>query len=299
MRKEHVALSSVIERAIETAQPALTRRRQVANVDSDEPVWALVDATRIAQIVGNLLNNASKHSPVGAPVRVQLRRDGDAAVIRVIDEGVGIPSDQLTRVFDMFTKIERSAPGTNDGLGIGLALSRQLAELHGGTLTALSGGEGMGATFSLSVPIGAPAPAVDAAPPNGAKAPAASSSALTIVVVEDNEDSADMLATWLEALGHAVRVAHTGAEGLALVLEVRPDIVLCDIGLPGMDGIDVCRRIALGMEPPPVMVALTGWGMGDDRKRTREAGFNHHLVKPVALDKLQTVLESVRANGAR
>jgi signal transduction histidine kinase len=307
MRKEHAELSSVIERAIETAQPALTRRKQLATVDADGPAWALVDPTRIAQIVGNLLNNASKHSPLGAPVRVELRCDGDTAIIRVIDEGVGIPSDQLTRVFDMFTKIERAVPGsTNDGLGIGLALSRQLAELHGGTLTAASEGEGKGASFSLSIPVGVSKTAVDASLLESATVPAGSSIALRIVVVEDNEDSADMLSAWLEELGHEVRVAHTGTDGVALVLEARPDLVLCDIGLPGIDGVDLCRRVVLGMTPPPVMVALTGWGMGDDRRRTAEAGFNHHLVKPVAPDKLRIVLESVelshraarRARGA-
>jgi CheY-like chemotaxis protein len=128
------------------------------------------------------------------------------------------------------------------------------------------------------------------------RAPAGTSTPLRIVVVEDNEDSAEMLSAWLEGLGHQVRVAHSGPAGVALVLEVRPDVVLCDIGLPGMDGVDVCRRVVGELVPPPVMVALTGWGMGDDRRRTKDAGFSHHLVKPVALDKLETVLASVSAS---
>jgi CheY-like chemotaxis protein len=198
----------------------------------------------------------------------------------------------------MFTKIERSVPSTNDGLGIGLALSRQLAELHGGTLSAASAGEGKGATFTLRIPTN-----VEERPEAGAAAMAppkrnGGANALRVVVVEDNEDSADMLSSWLEMLGHEVRVARTGPDGVALVLEARPDVVLCDIGLPGMDGVDVCRHVLEGMPTPPVMIALTGWGMEGDRARTGDAGFRHHLVKPVELDKLQSLLQAVVAPTA-
>ncbi len=292
MRREHVDLPVVIERAIETARPFFTRRKQSIRVDANGALSVFVDATRIAQIIGNLLNNASKHSPVGAEVRIELARERDRAIVRVIDEGAGIPRAQIERVFDMFTKIERSVPGTNDGLGIGLALSRQLAELHGASLEAASEGEGKGATFTLSLPL-------DVAPSNveaiaeGSQKSAVAQGGLSIVVVEDNEDSADMMSVWLEHLGHKVRIARTGPDGVALVLEARPHVVLCDIGLPGMDGADVCRRIVDEMSTPPLMVALTGWGMEGDRRRTAEAGFDHHLVKPVALDQLRMVLESV------
>jgi signal transduction histidine kinase len=298
MRRENVALSSVIERALETAAPLFTRRNQSVTVDAEGPVPALVDTTRIAQIIGNLLNNASKHSPPGAPVRVELRSAGDSATVRVIDEGAGIPFDQQARVFDMFTKIERSVQSTNDGLGIGLALSRQLAELHGGTLTAASAGEGKGATFTLTVPTGQ-APGVLDKPAVKSTRPPAVAAALTIVVVEDNEDSADMMSTWLEQLGHEVHVARTGPDAVALILKARPDVVLCDLGLPGMDGVDVCRHVVLGMAVPPVMIALTGWGMERDRQRTVEAGFSHHLVKPVELAQLRTVLQSVGGGEGR
>jgi len=194
-------------------------------------------------------------------------------------------------VFDMFTKIERSLPGTNDGLGIGLALSRQLAELHGASLEAASDGEGKGATFTLSLPIGPATSSAATLLEESEKVPGVGG--LSIVVVEDNEDSADMMSVWLEHLGHEVRIARTGPDGVALVLQARPHVVLCDIGLPGMDGADVCRRIVDEMSTPPVMIALTGWGMEGDRRRTAEAGFDHHLVKPVALDQLRIVLESV------
>jgi signal transduction histidine kinase len=302
MRKERVDLGTIIERAVETMRPVLTRRQQTVTVvpDAHGPVAALVDATRIAQVVGNLLNNASKHSSAGARIEVRLQRDGDgpSASIRVIDHGVGIPADQLQRVFEMFTKIERAAPAQNDGLGIGLALSLQLARLHGGTLTAASAGEGKGAMFTLSLPALLATPEGVAAASNETSvkspaAPVAPLNGLRIIVVEDNEDAADTMSEWLVHLGHDVQVARTGPDGVALVLEQRPDVVLCDIGLPGMDGVDVCRDIVRGMQVPPVMIALTGWGMESDRRRTMEAGFKHHLVKPVAPEKLRTVLQSV------
>jgi signal transduction histidine kinase len=292
MRPEQVELTSVIDRAVETAQPLLARFQQTVSIDAEGPLPAVADPTRVAQVIGNLLNNASKHSPVQSDIRVELRREGDNAVVRVLDRGVGIPADQLDRVFGMFTKIERSLQSASDGLGIGLALSRQLAELHGGSLTAASAGEGKGATFTLSLPIGQPSKQQAAPGPTAAAQPTAAS--LRVVLVEDNEDAADMMCAWLQRLGHEVRVANTGPDGLAEIMQSPPDVVLCDIGLPGMDGVDVCRRVVEALPEPPVMIALTGWGMEADQRRTLEAGFHHHLVKPVAMDKLLGVLQSVR-----
>jgi len=298
VRLEPVMLSSIIERAIETAGPSISRRNQSVSIDAEEPVPVRVDPTRIAQIIANLLDNASKHSSSGAQIRIELRRAGEMAMVRVIDQGVGIPSDQLARVFEMFTKIERAGAGTNDGLGIGLALSRQLAELHGGTLTVASGGQGRGATFSLILPTRDGPMVLETLPetstaPETTAARARLSNSLKVVLVEDNEDSADMMSTWLEQLGHEVRIARTGPDGVALVIGSRPDVVLCDLGLPGLDGEDVCRQIVHGMQVPPKMVALTGWGMDGDRQRTADAGFDHHLVKPVELDQLRGLLQAV------
>jgi len=233
---------------------------------------------------------------------VQRDGDGPTASIQVVDHGVGIPGDQLQRVFEMFTRIERAAPAENDGLGIGLALSLQLAKLHGGTLTAASEGEGKGATFTLSLPapVTVPEDVTAASAETSVKAPPPAVEllkGLRIVVVEDNEDAADTMSEWLVHLGHDVQVARTGPDGVALVLEQRPDVVFCDIGLPGMDGVDVCRDIVRGMQVPPVMIALTGWGREADRRRTMEAGFQHHLVKPVAPEKLRTVLQSVERSA--
>jgi signal transduction histidine kinase len=292
VRLEAVELNAVIHRAIETVQPLLTRRKQTVVVESDGPVAAYADGTRVAQIVGNLINNASKYSPEGTSIRVELSSAPEKATILVEDEGEGIAPEQLEQVFNMFTKIVRAdLEKKSDGLGIGLALSRQLAELHGGTLAASSHGAGKGAAFTLTLPLRRkttppPAPAMPVAklPPTRV---------LSIVVVEDNEDLADLMIIWLQELGHRTHVARTGPEGLALILESRPDLVLCDLGLPGMNGVTLCEQVVREVTPLPVMVALTGWGMDSDRQRTQQAGFQHHLVKPVTMDKLRAILRAV------
>ena len=294
IRKEVSDLATIVQHAVGTVTPHLERQGQSVQIRGPERLAVFVDPTRIAQVVANLLNNASKHSPRGAAVVVEIEDQTDRAIIRVKDEGDGIPRDQLARVFDLFAKIERATAKPADGLGIGLSLSRQLAELHEGTLTGASEGEGRGATFTLDIPTGlvldsSDRPKTAAAPPSPA-----SVRRLKIVVVEDNEDSALMMATWLEQLGHEIHLAHTGTHGLKLILDARPDLVLCDVGLPEMDGIEICRQVMGAMSEPPLMVALTGWGMTSDRQQTVAAGFRHHLVKPVALEALDVILGSVR-----
>ncbi|HWO20219.1 MAG TPA: response regulator [Kofleriaceae bacterium] len=296
LKRTRTDLASVIEHALDTARPFFDQRKQTVTVELSGPVHAAIDATRVSQIVGNLLHNASKFTPPGGAIRVELVGEGGAALIRVIDKGEGIPVGQLDKVFDMFARIERAGRSVvGGGLGIGLALARQLAEMHGGSLAASSEGEGAGATFTLRLPTAAG----DMAEPGGAPAAggaqvARPATGLDIAVIEDNDDAADTLTLWLEEMGHRVRLARNGPDGLAMVREGRPDLVLCDVGLPGMDGVEVCRRIrALAGERPPVMVALTGWGMEEDRRRTREAGFEHHLVKPVGPDQLRAILKDV------
>jgi signal transduction histidine kinase len=298
LKRESIDLAAVIEHALETARPFLDQRRQTVEVVAAGPVRAIADATRVSQILGNLLHNASKFTPAGGAIRIELAAEDGTATIRVVDPGAGIPEGQIDRAFDMFARIERSSRSqASTGLGIGLALGRSLAEMHGGSLTASSAGEGQGATFTLTLPAEA-AGGLEISGPHAA-APAASAVApgrLEVVVIEDNDDAADTLTMWLEELGHGVRVARTGPAGLELVRAARPDVVLCDIGLPDMDGVEVCRRVkALALEPPPVMVALTGWGMDEDRRRTAEAGFEHHLVKPVVPDRLRAILQAVAA----
>ncbi|MFO0617662.1 MAG: response regulator [Polyangiaceae bacterium] len=209
--------------------------------------------------------------------------------------GVGIPADQLDRVFDMFARIQGPGSQSEQGLGIGLALARQLATLHGGTLTAASAGEKRGASLTLALP----ALASTGAPSGTSERPApvrSDGAALKVVIVEDNEDIAETMTDLLSDLGYDVKAARTGTEGVTVTRDSEPDVVLCDIGLPGMDGTEVCRAIrALPLAKQPVMVALTGWGREDDRRRTREAGFDHHLVKPVTSNVLLDLLKSIHA----
>jgi len=296
LKRETIEVQPIIANAIETAKPFMDPRKQSIHVNQAASVVVFVDPTRVSQIIANLLHNASKFSPIGATIDIAVDIHGGAARIRVVDRGAGIRADQIDRVFEMFARIEHSRPNPNSGLGIGLALGKQLAVMHGGTLTGESAGEGAGSTFTLSLPLPSPAQGsasevVEIVGP----AAAGTSDRLNVVVIEDNDDAADMLSVWLESMGHDVRVARTGPDGLELVREVRPDVVLCDIGLPGMDGVEVCKRVlGLQIDVRPTMVALTGWGMESDRHRTREAGFDHHLVKPVALDKLRQILVSAR-----
>jgi CheY-like chemotaxis protein len=291
LKRERVDLTTVLENAREMCRPFFEKRRQRLEVRLTETLYVLADPVRLAQIIGNLLHNASKFSPVGGQIELILSHGEGRAAIRVIDSGVGIAAEQLPLVFNMFARIEGETR-SNSGLGIGLALSRKLAEMHGGELTASSAGVGKGSVFTLSVPAdgAAPRPLLEPSEPS---LPARSSANLSVLIIEDNQDNAEVLALWLENRGCTTRVAYTGGEGLALVSSARPDFILCDIGLPDMDGMEVCRRVRqLPLDYRPVMVALTGWGMDEDRRRTREAGFDHHFVKPVAPEKLDAILAS-------
>jgi signal transduction histidine kinase len=298
LKKERVSIAETVQTALDTCRPFFEQRRQSVSAELDSSLFALADGTRLAQIVGNLLHNASKFTPDGGSVLVALTFEAGSAVVRVTDSGSGIASEQLERVFDMFARVPGSTVRGNSGLGIGLALSRTLAQMHDGQLTASSEGLGRGSVFTLSLPAerGTPPHASERPAP-----PARSGSALgvSVLVIEDNQDSAEVLAISLETRGFGVTVAHNGTAGLELVESVLPRIVLCDIGLPGMDGTEVCRRIrALELGYRPVVIALTGWGMKEDVRRTRESGFDHHLVKPVAPETLFSLLDRVSAPAA-
>jgi signal transduction histidine kinase len=294
LKKHHIDLAEVVRAAIDSSRSFFDRRRQSVSAEVLHSVFADADATRVSQILGNLFHNAAKFTPEGGRIDVELVRDDDRALIRVVDSGVGIRTDQIERVFDMFARLEQRSAEAEQGLGIGLALARRLADLHGGTLAATSSGEGLGATFTLTLPALTADDEPHAARANGAPR-AGDASALKILVIEDNSDIADTLADLLAELGHRVWVARSGPAGIELVKQAMPNVVLCDLGLPGMDGIEVCSSVrGMPLATQPVMVALTGWGREHDRRRTAEAGFDHHLVKPVALEKLNDVLRSVR-----
>jgi len=293
LKKQRVNLAEIVQVALETCRPFCEQRGQVVSTQADPSLFSVADPTRLAQIIGNLLHNASKFTPEGGQVHVQLTHENDHALIRVTDSGVGIAPEQLPRVFDMFTRIQSSAGNTSSGLGIGLALSRRLAEMHDGELQVASAGVGKGSVFTFVLPadVESPPPAEDDARRlvslNG-------KTTFNVLIIEDNQDSAELLALSLEGRGYAISVAHSGPAGLALLREKRPRVVLCDIGLPEMDGNEVCKQVrALQLGYRPMMIALTGWGMEADRRRTQESGFDHHLVKPVEPEKLFELLDNV------
>jgi signal transduction histidine kinase len=295
LKKEPVDVSNLVRSTVDSARPMFERKRQELSLVAEEAIAAEADSTRVAQILTNLLSNAAKFTPDGGAIKVDVLREDSDVVIRVVDSGRGIPADQMDRVFDMFVRVARP-PGTAEaGLGIGLALARRLAAMHGGTLTASSAGDAQGTTVTLRLPaMAAGITTREAVAEIQGGLMQNRMPSLKIVVIEDNEDVGDTLLEWLEELGHRVWIARSGEQGLQLVREAAPKVVLCDLGLPGIDGLEVCRSIrAVALKSQPVIVALTGWGRGDDRQRTKDAGFDHHLVKPVSLDKLFAMLRNV------
>jgi two-component system CheB/CheR fusion protein len=281
LQRETTDLAVVLGGAVETSRPLLEAKQHVLTVAlPSRPVLADADPTRLGQVFTNLLNNAAKYTDVGGRVWLTLEQDGPEAVVRVRDTGVGMTADMLAAAFELFAQADRSLDRAQGGLGIGLTVARRLVEMHGGTLTAYSGGPGRGCEFVVrlpALPVGpeVPEPRCAAAP---ARAPVRPR---RVLIVDDNRDAAESMALLLQLRGHDVRTAHDGPGGLAAADAFRPEVVLLDIGLPGMDGYEVARR--LRRRPAgkgTLLVAVTGYGHEDDRRRSREAGFDHHLVKP-------------------
>jgi len=293
LRREPLDLTVVLRYAIELSRSLLDASGQKLSVEiPPEPLGVDGDPVRLAQVFGNLLNNASKYSPEGASVWLSARRAGSGIEVSVRDRGRGIPPAMLSRVFDMFTQVDRDADPGQSGLGIGLTLVKNLVELHGGAVEARSEGPGLGSEFVVRLPALERAPAVLAAAPRAA--PPRAMRSIRILVVDDNRDSADSMGALLTLLGAEARVAYGGVEALDAVQASPPDALLLDIGLPEIDGYEVARRIRARPElREVVLVALTGWGQADDRVRSREAGFDHHLVKPVDAHVLETLLTTL------
>jgi signal transduction histidine kinase len=293
LRKERIDLRTVVDAAVETCRPVIEQAgHELAVVMPDAPVFVDGDAARLSQVMSNLLNNATKYTHRGGSIRLVVSRQRGMAQVSVKDNGIGIPPAMLDKVFGMFTQVDGPLEKTTGGLGIGLSLVKGLLEMHNGTIEAKSAGKAMGSEFVFLLPL-----AMDAgAEPdsyNGLAIDVAPSALRRILVVDDNVDAADSLGELLEMLGNEVRTAHDGEAGVAVAEQFRPDVMLMDIGMPKLNGYEAARRIRQHAWGQGILlVALTGWGQEDERKKSADAGFDHHLVKPVRLDDLTQLISA-------
>jgi signal transduction histidine kinase/DNA-binding response OmpR family regulator len=294
LQTEPVDLAAVVARAVETCRPLIESRRHRLSVSvAPGPLRVEGDAVRLAQVVSNLLHNAAKYTEEGGQIWLSAGADGGEAVVRIRDTGMGIPPEMLSSIFDLFTQADRSLDRSQGGLGIGLTLVRRLVEMHQGIVEAHSAGLGRGSEFVVRLPLFKEEPQVAHDETNTGTNGSAfgSGPSRRVLVVDDNKDAAESLALLLGVAGHQTRVCHDGPSCLQAAAEFRPEAVLLDIGLPGMDGYEVARRLrANPATGRALLVALTGYGQADDLRRAREAGFNHHFVKPADLDALAALL---------
>jgi signal transduction histidine kinase/CheY-like chemotaxis protein len=290
LRREKVDLASVLRAAVETSQPLIHAAGHRLQLElPPQPVWLDADPVRLSQVFANLLNNAAKYMDDGGLIEVSTRLEDDAVAVSVCDHGVGIDAETLGGVFEMFTQGQPSRR-TQDGLGIGLTLVRSLVRMHDGEVTASSGGSGCGSEFMVRLPrASAPQAAETSAPADASPLPQ------RILVVDDNRDAADSLGLFLGLLGSDIKVTHDGIAALQALEDFQPHVMLLDIGMPGMDGHEVARRTRQQSRfDDVVIIALTGWGQEKDRRASREAGIDMHLIKPVDLSRLQQLLRSVQ-----
>jgi CheY-like chemotaxis protein len=293
LTKEQVELRGVVNDAAESVRPLMDARKHDFSVSlPTAPIWVEADPARIEQVVVNLLNNAAKYTEAGGLIRMAVSQEGNEAVIRVRDNGVGITPELLPHIFELFTQVDGSLGRSYGGLGIGLALARNLVEMHEGRLQASSAGLGKGCEFTIKLPLlaGARTPETRTVLESGHP-----ERSLRVLVVEDNVDTADSLSLLLRLYGHDVQVARSGPAALELAAVCRPDVVLLDIGLPGLDGYQVARRLRqLPGFKDVMMCALTGYTPSEaDRERQQETGFNHYYVKPVDMTKLCELFKTV------
>jgi two-component system CheB/CheR fusion protein len=295
LQRERVELAALVARAVETSRPLIEARRHQLTVKlPSEPVWLDGDSTRLAQVVANLLNNSAKYTEEAGQIWLNGGIVGNEVVLRVRDTGVGIPANVLPHVFDLFTQADRSLDRSQGGLGIGLTLVRNLVELHGGRVEALSAGIAQGSEFVVYLPALTNASDAISVSPDTIVPLAVGTATFRILVVDDNPDSAETLALLLQFGGHDVRTAHEGESALETAYAFRPQVIVLDIGLPKMDGYEVARRLRQDPEMKKLfLVALTGYGQDEDRQRSKDAGFDHHLVKPVDPAELQSVLTAI------
>ena len=293
LRCAPVELAALVRGVAQDLAPTMEAARHTLRVQvAQDPVHVDGDATRLAQVVLNLLTNAAKYTPEGGLIELHLECDGGMAQVRVCDNGIGIPAEALATVFDMFSQLEPALERSRGGLGIGLALVRGVVELHGGTIRADSAGCGLGSTFTVRLPVADPV-----AGPAVAPVAAALPDSIRVLVVDDNEDAAETVAMALEWSGCEVRVAHSASQAMAQLAAFVPDAALLDIGLPDINGYELARRIrALPGTGRMVLIAATGWGQQKDRERAFDAGFDHHLTKPIDFELLRPLLgQAVRS----
>lgn len=306
LRRERVSLAKVVDAAVETCRSRIEACGQRLSVALPrEPLFLDVDPARISQVLTNLLNNAAKYTPEGGEIQLSAERARPApkggkpteVVLRVRDSGVGIPAELLPRIFDLYFQGEPVLEPTRSGLGVGLTLVRSLVQMHGGEVEARSAGPGLGSELTVRLPLAKlGSPEREAVSATGRPAEPLGASPRRILVVDDNQDQAETLARLLRVMGHEVRVAFDGLSALAAAADLVPDLALVDIGLPGINGFEVAR--AIRQQPllrHAVLVAQTGWGQDEDRRRSIEAGFDHHMVKPLDFDAVRKILASLPA----
>ncbi len=290
LRREETTLAEIVRTAVDTSQPAIAAGGHQLSVSiPPESITLYGDSVRLAQVISNLLNNAAKYTDRGGQIWLSAERGQGEIVLRVRDNGIGIPTEMAPLVFDMFMQVDRTASRAQGGLGIGLTLVKRLVEMHGGSVAVQSPGPHLGSTFTVRLPT--------AAQQEGANAQTPASQAVPkprrkVLVVDDNRDAASSLGMLLKMLGSEAQVANDGPTALAIMESFQPEIVLLDLGMPGMDGFQVAERIRTdGRYPHVKLFALTGWGQEADRERTRAAGFDHHLVKPVSMEQIEQLLK--------
>lgn len=296
LRLETVCLQEVIFAAIQSAKPCIEQQRHSFTVEQpEEALYVAGDKDRLVQVVVNLLNNAAKYTPPGGIIKLTLGNKNGQAVIDVTDNGVGLPQNALNRIFDMFVQLEaENSRVTKEGLGIGLTLVKQLVELHKGRVEVFSPGWGAGATFRIELPLKAASPRDSS---SSAGKWAGTCSQLTVVIVDDNLESATTLSRAIRMMGGEVHTAHSGKQAIELIRETRPHLVFLDLGLPDISGYQVCQQLTdAGEFDSTVFIAQTGWSQPSDKVKSRKAGFAHHLVKPVDFEKLKRILEQVQHN---
>ena len=291
LRRERIDLAAVVRSSVETSRPLIEAvGHQLSVTFTPEPLMVEGDPVRLAQVFANLLNNAAKYTDPGGHIWISTGRDGKWAAVSVRDTGAGISSDMLPRVFDLFAQSEHLSERSQGGLGIGLTLVKSLLEMHGGSVEAFSEGPGCGSEFVVRLPLAA-VPAIEVPKARPREVPAPNLHARRVLIVDDNQDAAESMGILLKLLGADVQVVYSGPEALDLLPAYRPSAILLDIGMPGMDGHEVARRVRQLPEFRDIMlIALSGWGQEEDRRRSKEAGFDYHLIKPADVNALQSLL---------